>query len=388
MRNKVYLQNIQNLKEEIYKTRFDEIENLGLLGTYMTVSANLLTYLPQMNMDNQYKLIQDIQFHRAVSNVDQYYLELLDKLKIIGETNIIEQSRNSSHIFVTYHTGSYRLFIQHLIQKEVPFCLVTEERFIEDQGATVRKIVKEMRGNDKELEILPAENPRLIFELMSRIKRNISIVFYIDGNTGVKEKKLSENNNLLKIDFLNHHIYARQGIAFLAYLSKAPLTIAVAKRNKNLTNSIRLKIVDTEKLIRQGNRDVFINDITKNLYKELDGFLRKYPEQWEGWFYVDKFFENNNSIEMSNKKISLLTPMKLVLDQYLHLFNYNNKNYFLVSRKDYKIMKITQSLFEILNNFKEPKLIHPNKTMEIAGYNLDNKLISELLEMNLLKKAS
>ena len=388
MRNELYLQNIQTLKEKIYKTRFDEIENLGLLGTYMTVSANLLTYLPQMNIDNQYKLIQDVQFHRAVSNVDQYYLTLLDELKVIDKTNIIEQSKDRSHIYVTYHTGSYRMFIQHLIKKDVPFCLVTEERFIENQGAIVQKIVREMRGNDKELEILPAENPRLIFELMSRMKRNISIVFYIDGNTGVKEKKLSENNNLLKIDFLNHHIYARQGIAFLAYLSKAPLAIAIAKRNRDLSNTIRLKLVETEKLIKKGNRDIFINDITKNLYKELDGFLKKYPEQWEGWFYVDKFFENNDSIETNNKEISLLTPTKLVLDQYVHLFNYNNKNYFLVSRRDYKIMKITHSLFEILNSFKDPKIINPNEITDLVGYNIDDKLILELLEMNLLKQAS
>src|SRR5690606_8691048 len=142
---------------------------------------------------------------------------------------------------------------------------------INDQGRVVQKIFKEMkRDQNAELEILAAENPRLIFELTSKLRNGTSVVFYIDGNTGVTEKKLNDNNNLLKINFLNNHLYARQGIAFLAYLSRAPLAVAIAKRKKNLSNTIRIKPIDTKKLIEKKERNNFINTVTKKLYKELE----------------------------------------------------------------------------------------------------------------------
>jgi len=120
-----YVESIQNISKDIYKTEFDEIESMGLLGMYLMMSANLSTFIPEIKNEDHYKSIQDIQFHRSLSSLDQYYFHLLDELKITDDSNILKKSQNKGHIYVTYHTGSYRLFIQQLNKENIPFCLVS-----------------------------------------------------------------------------------------------------------------------------------------------------------------------------------------------------------------------------------------------------------------------
>jgi len=387
-----YQLEIKTLKNDIYNTPFDEIGDMGLLGRYLTISANLSTYFSELSNDEHFKIIQDIQFHRSLSNIDQYYHQLLlSNLKINDQSNVIEHSYTTGHIFVTYHTGSYRMFIQHLIKQNIPFCLVTEERYIKEQGATTQNIYKQISKNKhKELEILPAENPRLIFELTKRLRKGISVVFYIDGNTGATTKKLSENSNLLKINFLNHHIYARQGIAFLAYLSKSPMATVVAKRDKKLNNIIQLKSVETIELMQKYTRNDFINNITEKLYQELELFLKNNFEQWEGWFYVHKFFQQKITIGdlnieeegVSNKLTKFAT---ITIDQFIHLIKYDEEHVFLVMKKDYQIMKITNLLYDVLSFFKVPKKIKSKKALIFNNQEISWKVVKELIKMNILK---
>jgi KDO2-lipid IV(A) lauroyltransferase len=263
--------------------------------------------------------------------------------------------------------------------------MVAQEHFIKNQGETAKRIFKQL--SNRELEIFPAENPRLIFELINRLKNGISVVFYIDGNTGSANKDLDENKNLLKIDFLNHHIYARQGIAYLAYLSKAPLAVAIARRYKNLSNRIVIKPVNTNVLIKK-NRTDFINTVTKKLYGDLEIFIKNYPEQWEGWFYIDKFFKPEAIETIPAQKIENFSKkLTLFASEFIHLMKYDDERIFLVSKKDYQIMKITNSLYEILDFFKTPKELIPKKSFIVGEQIVDWNVITELLEMNFLKQA-
>ncbi|WGD35642.1 hypothetical protein [Olleya sp. YS] len=383
-----YFETINKTKADIYQTKFDEIESMGLLGMYLMMSANLSTFIPGLKDENHYKTIQDIQLHRSLSAIDQYYFHLLDELKVTDNSNILKNCHKEGHIFVTYHTGSYRLFIQKLNQENIPFCLVTEGNYIKEQGSETHKLFKELNNNTRDLEILPAENPRLIFELIKRLKQGKSIVFYIDGNKGATDKNLNENKNLLKINFLNNHIYARQGIAFLSYLSKAPLATAITKRDQDLNNYISIKPVNTKSLIEKNTRNDFINIVTKKLYSELEVLLNKHPEQWEGWFYIDKFFQQENTVTEEAEHVTSFKPNKittLAVNQFVHLIKHSEDKMFLVSKKDYKIMKITDFLFNVLSYFKIPKTIDPGKILKIGNNEVNWNVLEELVEMKFLK---
>jgi len=384
-----YFERVEELKNDIYKTRFDEIGSMGLLGTYMMMSANISTFLSKWKSENHYKLIQDIQLHRSLSSLDQYYFHLLDEIKVSDKSNILEKSQKTGHIYVTYHTGSYRLFIQQLNRENIPFCLVTEGNYIKEQGEVTHKLFKKLNNNTKELEILPAENPRLIFELTKKLRQGISVVFYIDGNKGATNKGIDDNKNLLKIDFLDNHIYARQGIAFLSYLSKAPLVTAIAKRNSELKNEIQIQRVDTADLRESQSRNDYINVVTKTLYNKLEELLLENPAQWEGWFYIDRFFQRtetetkvNSSVTIDSKSSDLVT---LGVDNFVHLIKHSDENMFLVSKKDYKIMKITQYLYKVLSYFKIPKTVKPNMKITIDNNEISWGELEELIDMKFLR---
>lgn len=386
----LYIENVNKIKSDIYPVKFNEIESLGLLGTYLMISANLSAFLPQLKIEDHYKMIQNIQFQRSLSSLDQYFFYILNELKISDDSNVLAKSRKEGHIFVTYHTGSYRLFIQHLNKENIPFCLVTEGDYVKDQGETTQMLFKKLNGNQKELEILPAENPRLIFELTRRLRKGQSVVFYIDGNKGASSKDLNDNKNLLKMDFLSKHIYARQGIAFLSYISKAPLVTAVSKRDSELNNSICIKQIELSELQEKSDRHEFVNRVTKILYNELEVLLKCYPEQWEGWFYIDKFFqqESNALVDTPETKLDLDLPgpVTLMINKFLHLIKHGEDTLFLVDRKNYKIMAITQFVYEVLSYFKSPRKIASNKTLNIADYKVKWADMEELVKMDYLKQ--
>ena len=380
----MYKQEASKIKKDIYGTPFSEIQNLGLLGTFSLVSANLLRFL-NLKYEQHYKLIQGIKFNRSLANMDPHYPHTLEELKVRDNTDVFKSKSEKGHVFVTFHTGSYRLFIQYLNKKGMPFCLVTEGKYIEEQGALTQTLFKQVNAEGNGLELLEAENPRLLFELLRRINSGISVVFYIDGNTGVSEKKLSENKNLLKIDFLKSDIYARQGISMLAYLSKAQVILALPKRNKDLTNTIRIKKIETKKYEKYSRND-FVNSVTKLLFSELGHFLNKHPEQWEGWFYIQKFFEEETA-EKENKtkeKYSGENEIKIEVDQQIQLIKYNDDNVFVIQKKDYQIMKITPLLYNVLNHFKTPKNIITNTDTIINDQTIEWEFLEELIEMDFL----
>ncbi|HVW99187.1 MAG TPA: hypothetical protein VHA52_01925, partial [Candidatus Babeliaceae bacterium] len=270
-----YITVVNEARAEIFNTPFEDIKP-ELFGLYSLVSASILRYLSHYKNEEHYRLIQEIQFNKNLALIDQFHFDLLNELQISDPDNMLEKSVTSSQIFVTYHTGSYRMFIALLVQRKIPFCIVTDESFIDQQQELVNELHRRISQHlnqdyNQELEILKAQDPRLIFKLNERLKNGISVVFYIDGNTGVASD-LKTNSNLLPIKFLDHFINARQGIALLAYLSKRPLVSAIAMRRPGLANSMDIKLED-DFLFTQTNRKEYVAVMTEKLYARLDDFL-------------------------------------------------------------------------------------------------------------------
>ncbi|MDR2206721.1 MAG: hypothetical protein LBE36_11280 [Flavobacteriaceae bacterium] len=118
----------------------------------------------------------------------------------------------------------------------------------------------------------------------------------------------------------------------------------------------------------------------------LTKFLKKHPEQWEGWFYIDKFFKTENIEKVPAKKIENFSKkVKLCMDEFIYLMKYDDERIFLVSKKDYQIMKITNSLYEILDFFKTPKQLMSKKAFAVGNQTVDWNVVTELIEMNFLK---
>lgn len=391
MGENIFIKNTELIKKKIYTAQLDDLDPTGNLWTYLMVSCNLSTFMPNMKSEKHFNVIQDIQFHRELSEIEQYYPHLLDKAKITDKQKVIEQCYNKAHIFVSYHIGSYNLPIRFLAQKHIPFCLVTSSDYIAKHEKKIQKLVDKIPNTNQEpIQFLSAEDPKLIFKLLEKIKNNISIYFFIDGNMGSTENKLNNSKNLLKTDFLEHHIYARVGISFLAYLSKAPLVRVISTRDANLNSKIDFKKLETQKLLETQGRKDFTKSLTKILYKELENNLTTNFKQWGGWFYVQNFFDTNNIIsELEEvKKSTDLTCDTFVTNQFIHLVKVNDENIFLVMKKGFEVMKIKNLLYDVLTFFKTPKTLSPHNPIKISNKNITWTFINELINSKFLKPIS
>ena len=74
--------------------------------------------------------------------------------------------------------------------------------------------------------------------LIREIKKGKSILIYIDGNLGASKKK----DNLCQINFLDDKINVRKGVAYLAYLTKTPISSII---NYIENNTINYHIADS-----------------------------------------------------------------------------------------------------------------------------------------------
>jgi lauroyl/myristoyl acyltransferase len=303
-----------------------------------------------------------MQYHRSISSIDLLYPSLIENTKFNDNSNILEQSKTKSHIFVGYHAGSYNMILRCLAEKNIPFCVVANNDYIKDYEKIVQELYKDLPhdNSSERLQIFSAEDPKLLLKLTKNLSIGISVFIFIDGNSGTKKNDFSNDKNLLKIDFLNHHIYARQGVAFLSYLSKAPIVTVVAKRDENLNNNVTLNLLKTDELLANStNRSDFINSITKKIYKELEVYLINNYEQWAGWLYLHNFFDTDDISEelTTDTKTLNFSDTKFTVSQYIHLVKHDENNIFLVKKKKYEIMRIERFLFDVLTYFQTPRRI-------------------------------
>lgn len=390
MTNTKFSESVEAIKGHIYNTEINDLEINGLLWSFLTVSSSLSTFLPNLNTSDHYRMVQNMQFNRSISGIDLLYPSLLENTKFYDKSGVIEQSRTKGHIFVGYHAGAYNMILRCLAEKNIPFCVVANNDYIREYEEIVQNLYKDLPHEDESerLQIFSAEDPKLLLKLTKNLSEGISVFIFIDGNSGTKQNNFSTDKNLLKINFLNHHIYARQGVAFLAYLSKAPIATVVAKRDKDLNNTVKINLLKTDELLaKSANRNEFVNSITQHIYGELETYLIKNYEQWSGWFYIHKFFDTDEITEEPNTNTATIAykDTKFMISDYIHLVKHNEDHFFLVSKKKYEIMRIGNFLYDVLTFFKTPRTISKNEPMLIDEHEVEFEFMEELIEMNFLK---
>jgi len=389
MTNTKFSENVDIIRENIYNTKINDLEINGLLWSFLVVSSNLSTFLPELESSEHYKIVQNMQFHRSLSGIDLYYPSLLENTKFDDQSNVIGQSQQKGHIYVSYHAGSYYMILRHLASQSTKFCVVAGNNYIRDYEDMVQQVYKDIPNEDSNaLQIFSAEDPKLLLKLTKKINEGSSVFFFIDGNTGTKENNFSNDKNLLKINFLNHHIYARQGVAYLAYLTKAPIATVIAKRDEKLNNEVKITLLDINDLDKT-NRNDFINAITRKLYGELENYLVKNYEQWSGWFYIHELFDTDDHSEEVNTATEKLKHKgsKFMISDFIHLVEHNDEHIFLVMKKTYEIMRIERFLFDVLTFFKTPRTVSLKKSLIIENEVVATEFVEELIEMNFLKPA-
>ena len=345
--------------EKIWKNiELDLIKNNDeLKRNKLITSSNLYNFLPDIQNHNFDELYKKIKYNQLISSLEEHNISRISEILV---KNFNSKKKYHSNIFCTYHFASYRLTCHLLSYLNIDYKLVIAEKTYNNQGQKFIngfKKLKEKYNLKSTFSIINAETKNGFFEMISTLKNGGNLLFYIDGNTGIKENK----KNLIRINLLNNNFYSRKGIAYLSLLTQSNIIPVIMDRKNNINEIVFYDEINSDKLDNNENNQKFI---CQEIYSILESKLKEKPEYWECWLYLNDFTEINSLIENQPKFKpgfnNLRFEVVLLKDEY-----------FLYDRYKYIFTPISK---EFYNHFKNNDL---NLTIELVSILISKKIILE-----------
>lgn len=137
-------------------------------------------------------------------------------------------------------------------------------------------------GNIRLLKTLYVEDPRCTVNFVDALKRNESVVFCIEGNSGVDGPWGDTSKST--IDFLGHTIAVKNGAARLAAALRTPILPLVVIRDGEASGQIVFsEPIIPPPILKQSEIEKFAQTTMQSLYALMESYVRLNVEQWEGW---------------------------------------------------------------------------------------------------------
>lgn len=318
-------------------------------------SANLTNFLPAVPETSHEALYSNLLRNLALEKFDHRLMHLSDVSDLEGDLSLIGNPKKP-FIFCTFHIGSYRLIANVLLRKGYDFSLLVRQGVFESQRDDFKKYHDAMHGTFKtssKVNILNAEDPRVLLQMTRELQAGRSLLVYIDGDTGSGEEHKTA------VDLLNQQIKVRKGVPYASFLSGVPILPIVQYRKNNLQNVLRIGKPISAK--NDESREAFCQRSLGAIYKYFGQYIEKYPDQWEGWTYIHNAMvikpehSNVNATYNLNKK---RTTYRFNQSRY-RIFELES-NFLLFDRAAYETFEITADMKTYLS---APQVKNPIKTL-------------------------
>jgi Bacterial lipid A biosynthesis acyltransferase len=164
--------------------------------------------------------------------------------------------------------------------------------------------------NIRLLKAVNAEDSRCTVQLVDALKRGEIIGLCIEGNTGSDGPWGDTSKST--IDFLGHSISAKNGAARLAAALGAPILPVVALRDDDGSGQLLFSdpIIRPSGLKRSANEE-FVQATMQSLYTLLEHYVRRYPEQWEGWSALHRWRLHEAEAAATNQVLTNTSPQEI-----------------------------------------------------------------------------
>lgn len=263
--------------------------------SHLMTSANLHTFLPTLSAAEHDQFFADILYYQALAGVDEKIIAKVAELSLTGAPDSLwDAAAGKPTIFCTCHLGSYRLLGLLLTRLGMKFNLLIDTQTYTNQGERFLRIHGEAARYfgqpQSEMGLIDAEQSSSGLQLIRTLKQGKSLVVYLDGNTGAGGVN-RQDDKLVGVDFLGKPILARKGIAYLSMATQTPIVPIFAYRDGPYTNAMHVFDPVTTPPTPAADRDRVCATVTQQLYNDFSTMLGKYPAQWEGWLYVQKYLD-------------------------------------------------------------------------------------------------
>ncbi len=317
-------------------------------------SANLTNFLPQLPEREHEELYSNLLRNLSLEKFDHRLMHLSDVSAIEGDWSLINNP-DKPFIFCTFHIGSYRLIANALIRKGYNFSTLVRQEVFESQRAEFKNYCDEMHDtfqSKSEVNILNAEDPRVLLKMTRELKAGRSILVYIDGDTG------SGEDHKTTVDFLNQQVRVRKGIPYASFLAGVPIVPIVQYRKENLQNVLRIgKPIALE---NNEGREEFSQRALDTIYRYFGQYIELYPDQWEGWTYIHNAMVIKPEVVNVDTTCDLKKKKTFRFNQTRYRIFELESNFLLFDRTAYETFEITADMKRYLSS---PVVKNPIKTL-------------------------
>lgn len=323
---------------------------------FLLTSANKSNLLPAVQEAEDF--YREVIKHQHLAAKESEILPYIGHhIDLLGDSGILRNGNDRPFIFCSFHLGSFHSWPELLGRYGINFTVVISERSFHEQHEELHGKMEDLRrekGYRFNFNMINAEDPSCVVQMIRELKNKNSLLLFIDGNSGVGGNTRNDSK-LIDISFMGKNIFARKGIASVAYVTGTPIVPLLSYRSAGRIKQIILPPVLPDKRL---DRETSVKNTTQHLYDLFSVYLKQYPEQWEGWQYI------NNCLDLNSLKVNL-TPGILSVPPEEATFN--NKRYGLLKENGactlfdaytYKVFKITEGLYLFLMGFDQQSVDH------------------------------
>ncbi len=375
MTKEEYLGHLLKLKNEVYEEYKDIHFDLYTRDrlTYLKCMANKNLFLPYENENHLF--FKEVIFHQLQAENDQQLSYTWRNTHLINAYSL----EKPPYIFCTFHLGSYRLINHFLFKNNINYSLVINNKTLylnKEKFFSLHHLFQEKEGCISTFNIIDAEEKNGIIQMIREIKKGSSLLFYMDGRTGIGGFDRADNK-LTSVNLLDQKILSRKGIGFLSHLLNVPIIPLVSYRTED--THIILEFFPAIHPNTNILREIYAKQSTQQLWDYFSIYLTRYPEQWEGWLYVDQFLDKQST---TTETISLFSEHQAYYfnKERYHFFAKDDK-FYLFDGQNFTCTILSTSLFKILETIKYENVIKGNDLRSIIS---KKDLLGQLIQQKIL----
>ena len=346
--------------------------------SFLNCQRNLRHYLGITSEQEVASFFRQLMGSISLASNDQLSGAGVEVSKIINNSDSLP-FLPSPAIYCTYHIEAFRLVPHLLATKNIDFVLVVDQKTYDNQLSLYEKAYEQSNVEGKiSFSVLSAEDPAIGLKLIRAIKGGVSVLFYIDGNSGVGGMGRNDDK-LTKIQFLGKSIWARKGIAFLSYATGAPIFPIVSIRDESYAPYFILE--QPISIAKERSREEILNSVTSQLFSVLESYLSDVPAQWEGWLYLH-LFETDRSMPVGTPMHSFSRDKSASVVFDVEKFDFFHKDgaWHLFDKEDAFVWPISDSLYKVLSVLRGSAM-----PFSLVSDVMPPKLFAEMFSLGVLK---
>ena len=225
-------------------------------------------------------------------------------------------SRGKGLIICSFRLGAIRFVPMDLALQGFPISMVLNQVFYEGLQPVFDSLgpaplekpplpgeSTPQADNIRLLKILYVEDPLCTVGFADALKRNEMVMFCMEGNSGVDGPW--GNTSKSTIEFMGHTIAVKNGTARLSAALKTPILPVIVRRDGDASGQIIFAdpIMPPARL-KHSEHEKFAQTTMQSLYTLMESYVRREPEQWEGWSALHRWRMRGDDVDASRRELS------------------------------------------------------------------------------------